>query len=220
LPDRDRERVDAAEKRVRTWARRTSAASAPRSGCGSRVDDKNLGGLNLYSTSTDTIGPDVEYAAGIFAVKAPWAEPDKSTSCPRPWNPAGSENDRRPQRRHLQRTSGHRQDNYPHSQETAMPKGDIEAVYVDGQWTNQIEGEGPSHHLFETKDKAVAEGRRLAHEAEVEHIIKNQDGTIADRSAYRHGPRDVSQLIAAPSLTGPTRDPTGRRGRRARGGRT
>jgi len=101
-----------------------------------------------------------------------------------------------------------------------MPKGDIEAVYVDGQWTNQIEGEGPSHHLFETKDKAVAEGRRLAQEAEVEQTIKNQQSTIADRSTYRHDLRDVSGLIAAPSLTGPTRDPTGRRGRRARGGRT
>jgi GAF domain-containing protein len=34
------------------------------------VDDQNLGGLNLYSTSTDTIDPDVEYAAEIFAVNA------------------------------------------------------------------------------------------------------------------------------------------------------
>lgn len=73
-----------------------------------------------------------------------------------------------------------------------MPAGDVETVYDDGQWTNQIQGEGPSHHLFETKDAAVAEGRRLAKAAEVEHIIKNQDGTIAERSSYGADPRDVA----------------------------
>ncbi len=72
-----------------------------------------------------------------------------------------------------------------------MPAGDIETVYADGQWTNQVEGEGPSHHLFETKEKAVAEGRRLAKDAGVEHIVKNQDGTIAERSSYGHDPRNV-----------------------------
>jgi hypothetical protein len=72
-----------------------------------------------------------------------------------------------------------------------MPKGDVETVYVDGQWTNQIQGEGPSDHLFQTKDRALEEGRRLAKDSGVEHIVKNQDGTIAERSSYGNDPRDI-----------------------------
>lgn len=34
------------------------------------AEDETLGGLNLYSTSTDTIDPDVEYTAELFAVHA------------------------------------------------------------------------------------------------------------------------------------------------------
>lgn len=72
-----------------------------------------------------------------------------------------------------------------------MPKGDIETVREDDQWTNVVEGEGPSHHLFETKEEAIAEGRRLAKDAGVEHIVKNEDGTIAERSSYGNDPRDI-----------------------------
>ena len=66
-------------------------------------------------------------------------------------------------------------------------------MYVDGEWTNQIEGEGPTHDLFQTKDRAVAEGRELARERGTEHIIKNQDGTIAERSTYGNDPRRPSR---------------------------
>ena len=72
-----------------------------------------------------------------------------------------------------------------------MPKGDVETVYVDNTWTNQIEGEGPTQELFQTKDRAVAAGRELAKERKAEHIIKNQDGTIAERSSYGNDPRDI-----------------------------
>jgi hypothetical protein len=72
-----------------------------------------------------------------------------------------------------------------------MPKGDVETVYVDNFWTNQIEGDGPTEDLFQTKDRAVAVGRRLAKARRVEHIIKNQDGTISDRSTYGKDPRDI-----------------------------
>lgn len=72
-----------------------------------------------------------------------------------------------------------------------MPKGDVETVYVDGQWTNQIEGEGPTQDLFQTKDRAVQAGRELAKQRRTEHIVKNQDGTIGDRSTYGDDPRDI-----------------------------
>ncbi|WP_408897402.1 DUF2188 domain-containing protein [Nocardioides sp. R1-1] len=72
-----------------------------------------------------------------------------------------------------------------------MPKGDVETVFVDGTWTNQVEGEGPTGHLFQTKDRAVEAGRELARERASEHIIKNQDGTIGERSTYGDDPRDI-----------------------------
>ena len=72
-----------------------------------------------------------------------------------------------------------------------MPRGDVETVYIDGSWTNQIEGEGPTEELFQTKDRAVEEGRRLAKARRAEHIIKNRDGTIGDRSTYGHDPRNI-----------------------------
>lgn len=72
-----------------------------------------------------------------------------------------------------------------------MPKGDVETVHVDNAWTNQIEGEGPTEDLFQTKDRAVEAGRRLARERGAEHIIKNEDGTIGQRNSYGNDPRDI-----------------------------
>jgi hypothetical protein len=72
-----------------------------------------------------------------------------------------------------------------------MPKGDVETTYKAGEWTNQVEGEGPTERLFQTKDRAVAAGRELAKERGVEHIIKNEDGSIGERNSYGNDPRDV-----------------------------
>lgn len=72
-----------------------------------------------------------------------------------------------------------------------MPTGGVETVYVDGSWTNEIQGEGPTENLYETKERAVEAGRDLARRLRVEHIIKNQDGSIAERNSYGNDPRDV-----------------------------
>jgi len=72
-----------------------------------------------------------------------------------------------------------------------MPKGDVETFYEDNMWGIQIQGDGPTGDFFEKKEKAVAAGRALAKERGVEHIVKNQDGTIGDRSSYGNDPRNV-----------------------------
>lgn len=72
-----------------------------------------------------------------------------------------------------------------------MPKGDVETVYADGVWTNTVEGESDIGAYYQTKDRAVEAGRELAIERKVEHVIKNQDGTISERNSYGHDPRDV-----------------------------
>ena len=74
-----------------------------------------------------------------------------------------------------------------------MPAGDVETVSIDGMWTNLMEGLAPDElDWFETKAKAQEAGRDIAKALGVEHIIKNADGTIAERSSYGHDPRDVS----------------------------
>lgn len=50
-----------------------------------------------------------------------------------------------------------------------MPAGDIETCHADGAWRNRVE----------------------AQERQVEHIIRNLDGTIAERHTYGHDPRDI-----------------------------
>lgn len=72
-----------------------------------------------------------------------------------------------------------------------MPTGDVETVYADGFWTLQVQGQGPTGNLYQTKERAVSAGRDLARERGVEHIIKNQDGSIAERSSYGNDPRDI-----------------------------
>jgi hypothetical protein len=72
-----------------------------------------------------------------------------------------------------------------------MPKGDVETFYENNVWSNQVHGEGRTDELFEKKDDAVEAGRALAKERGVEHIVKNQDGSIGERSSYGNDPRDI-----------------------------
>ncbi|WP_218681881.1 DUF2188 domain-containing protein [Microbacterium sp. BF1] len=73
-----------------------------------------------------------------------------------------------------------------------MPTGDVETFPQDGAWFNRVTGEsgntGGSHR---TKAEAVEAGRELARARKVEHIIKNENGQIAERNSYGNDPRDV-----------------------------
>jgi hypothetical protein len=62
-----------------------------------------------------------------------------------------------------------------------MPGGYVETVCVEGRWTNWIGGHGPSHHVYDSKDRAVAEGRRLARSAGVRHIIESIEAVESTR---------------------------------------
>ncbi|WP_102191349.1 DUF2188 domain-containing protein [Microbacterium aurantiacum] len=73
-----------------------------------------------------------------------------------------------------------------------MPAGDVETFHRDGGWFNRLEGESEqvgARHA--TKDEAVAAGRDLARARGVEHIVRNLDGQIGERSSYGHDPRDI-----------------------------
>jgi hypothetical protein len=72
-----------------------------------------------------------------------------------------------------------------------MPEGDVETFHKDGEWHNRIEGREGSLGGHATKEEAVAAGRLIAQEHQVEHIVRNLDGKIGQRSTYGHDPRDI-----------------------------
>jgi hypothetical protein len=72
-----------------------------------------------------------------------------------------------------------------------MPTGDVETYHADGTWHNRVQGTGQQLGERATKDEAVAIGRREAQSRKVEHIIKNLDGSIAERNSYGNDPRNT-----------------------------
>ena len=72
-------------------------------------------------------------------------------------------------------------------------QGDVETYYEDGTWKNKTEGNVQATSTHDTKDEAVAAGRKTAQDRGVEHIIKKTDGTIGERSTYPRSsdPRNV-----------------------------
>jgi len=69
-----------------------------------------------------------------------------------------------------------------------MATGYVHTVYKDGSWTNTVEDDDAPRATFETKEPAVAAGRKLAIDRKTEHVIHNQDGMIAERNSYGHDP--------------------------------
>lgn len=72
-----------------------------------------------------------------------------------------------------------------------MPAGDVETYFHGTEWHNRVEGDDHPFHTSDTKERAVEAGREEAKKRSSEHIVKNQDGTIADRSTYGDDPRDI-----------------------------
>jgi hypothetical protein len=65
-----------------------------------------------------------------------------------------------------------------------VAKGDIETYYEDGRWKNRPQGNERASSTHDTKAEAQAEGRRMAVDRQVEHVIKKQDGTIGEKNTY------------------------------------
>jgi len=70
-------------------------------------------------------------------------------------------------------------------------RGDIETYHQDGQWQSKVEATDDVFGVAHTKREAVALGRERAKAEHVEHIIRNEDGTIHERSTYGHDPRNI-----------------------------
>ena len=72
-----------------------------------------------------------------------------------------------------------------------MPTGDIETYFEGTEWHSRVTGEDKPFHTADTKEKAEAAGRAEAMELKVEHVTKNQDGSIAERNTYGHDPQNL-----------------------------
>lgn len=72
-----------------------------------------------------------------------------------------------------------------------MAEGFVHTVHAEGRWTNTIEGEeGTVLGAFFTKEEAVQSGRGEARRRQTEHVIHNEDGSIAERNSYGRDPAD------------------------------
>ena len=72
-----------------------------------------------------------------------------------------------------------------------MGEGFVHTVHRDGSWRNSIEGDqAPLPGTFETKQDAVDGGRAEARRRKTEHVIHNEDGSIAERNSYGNDPTD------------------------------
>ena len=72
-----------------------------------------------------------------------------------------------------------------------MAEGFVHTVHSNGRWKTEIEGtRGAVGPIFDTKDEAVAAGRERARSGKTEHVIHNEDGSIAERNSYGNDPAD------------------------------
>lgn len=65
-----------------------------------------------------------------------------------------------------------------------MAQGDIHTVHRGGRWFNEVEGGSRASNSADRKADAQAEGRSMAVDRGVEHLIHNLDGTIGERNTY------------------------------------
>ena len=67
----------------------------------------------------------------------------------------------------------------------------IEVYHQDEQWHVRRPGEREPLSNHAKKDDAVAAGRAAADRESAELVIKNRDGTIAQKDSHGHDPRNV-----------------------------
>ena len=67
-------------------------------------------------------------------------------------------------------------------------KKDIHVVPHDKGWATRKEGSERAGCVYQTKDKALKQGRDQAQREKVELVIHRKDGTIQDSDSYGRDP--------------------------------
>jgi hypothetical protein len=65
-----------------------------------------------------------------------------------------------------------------------MPTGDVETFHEGGAWYNRVDGEKGATGPYRSKADAIGEAREQARRVRREHIVRNEDGDIDERTAY------------------------------------
>jgi Uncharacterized protein conserved in bacteria (DUF2188) len=69
-----------------------------------------------------------------------------------------------------------------------MAKGDIQTVQRVGGWSNEVEGGQRASNSADKKADAVAAGRDMARDRNVEDLIHHLDGEVGERNSYGNDP--------------------------------
>lgn len=72
-----------------------------------------------------------------------------------------------------------------------MTSGNVEVFHENGYWRIRIDGGETKPNILESQDQAVDVARDYAQALGVELIIRNLDGTIAERDSHGLDPRKV-----------------------------
>jgi hypothetical protein len=67
----------------------------------------------------------------------------------------------------------------------------VETYHEDGEWKSRRQGSDRAFSVGGTKEDQAAKGRAAAQHHATEHIIKNLDGTIAQKTSYGSDPRNI-----------------------------
>lgn len=68
----------------------------------------------------------------------------------------------------------------------------VETYFAEGRWRNKLSGGHEAPDAFETKGQAAEQGRMIAMDSGLEHVIRNEDGSVGERNVYppQTDPRD------------------------------
>ena len=72
-----------------------------------------------------------------------------------------------------------------------MAQGNVETYFEGTEWHSRIQGDEMPFHTSDTKERATDAGREEARTRQVEHVIKEKDGTIGAKHSYGSDPSDV-----------------------------
>ena len=74
---------------------------------------------------------------------------------------------------------------------TTLPIGEVETYFENGRWKNKVQGNSRASNVHETRAAAVSAGREMARKRMVDHIIKDEGGTVQEHVSYGGDPRPV-----------------------------
>jgi hypothetical protein len=70
-----------------------------------------------------------------------------------------------------------------------MTSGEVETYYEDGEWRNAVVPGEDLGGPYPSQEEAVAAGRELARQRGVEHVVRDQVGTVVEQTEADPGGR-------------------------------